>query len=146
VRSEFEMQIICSDEYDNYIAVAVLFEKSNDEFQFLNVVGFSNDNNVLFAKKLRAGERVEIESSEYVKKGMNLNYLFNGNKKENNRFVSYVGSTTTPPCRGNVRWFVMVNKVGISEKQLMMFPVVYGRFGNVRGMQGVNGREVVLIG
>ena len=144
LRSEFEMQIICSDEYDNYIGVAVLFEKGEDEFQFLNVVGFSNEHNVLFAKKLRSGERVEIENSEYVKKGMNLNYLFG--KDKNNKFVSYVGSTTTPPCRGNVRWFVMVNKVGISEKQVMMFPVVYGRFRNVRGTQGINGRELVLIG
>jgi carbonic anhydrase len=143
-RSEFEMQIICSDEYDNYIGVAVLFEKGEEEFQFLNVVGFSNEHNVLFAKKLRSGERVEIENSEYVKKGMNLNYLFG--KDKNNKFVSYVGSTTTPPCKGNVRWFVMVNKVKISDKQVRMFPVVYGRFRNVRGTQGINGRELVLIG
>ena len=146
IRSEFEMQIICNDDYGNYIGVAVLFEKSKEEFQFLNVIGFSNDNNVLFAKKLRSGERIEIENSEYVQKGMNLNYLFSSNNANKNTFISYVGSTTTPPCRGNVRWFVMVNKVSISEKQLMMFPVLYGRFRNVRGTQGINGRELVLIG
>ena len=54
----------------------MLFEKGKEEFQFLNVVGFSNDNNVLFAKKLRSGERIEIENNEYVQKGTNLNYLF----------------------------------------------------------------------
>lgn len=143
-RSSFEMQIICYDDYENVAAVSVLFDLGGSSFEFLNMIGFGNSNNYLFSKKIRNNERVEIENTEYVSKGMDLSYLFNTNPK--NKFVSYVGTTTTPPCKTNVRWFVSLNKGSITKEQLDMFPVLYGRFRNIRGTQQLNGRQIKVIG
>ena len=74
---------------------------------------------------------------------MDLSDLINDEKKI--KFISYTGSTTTPSCKNNVRWFVMIDKFEISKKQLNMFPILYGRFRNVRGLQKLNGREIEIV-
>lgn len=144
VRSAFEMQIICFDNFENIAAVSVLFDVGATSFEFLNIIGFGNDNNYIFSKKIRNNEKIEIENTDYVKKGMDLSYLFNNNP--NNKFVSYIGTTTTPPCKTNVKWFVSLNKLSLTQSQLDMFPIIYGRFRNVRGIQQLNGREIKIIG
>ena len=39
----------------------------------------------------------------------------------------------------------MIDKFEISKKQLNMFPILYGRFRNVRGLQKLNGREIEIV-
>jgi carbonic anhydrase len=74
---------------------------------------------------------------------MDLSKIINNNA--NIKFASYTGSTTSPSCKSNVKWFVMIDKFQISRKQLNMFPILYGRFSNVRGLQKLNGRDIEII-
>ena len=40
---------------------------------------------------------------------------------ENEQFVGYKGSLTTPPCYETVRWHVMTNTMTVSQQQLEEF-------------------------
>jgi len=143
LRSDMEIQVICMDNYKNIAAISLLFNVGENEFAFLNSIGFSDDNNFLYSKKLRNNEKIEITVSEEVKNNMNLGYIFNENN--NFKFLTYIGTTTTPPCKSNVRWFVLMNTLTISQKQFDMFPVLYGRFTNIRGLQAINERKIEII-
>ena len=143
LRSDMEIQVICMDNYNNIAAISLLFNVGDNEFEFLNSIGFSEENNFLYSKKLRNNEKIEINVSEDVKNNMNLGYIFNENN--NFKFLTYIGSTTTPPCKSNVRWFVLMNTLSISQKQFDMFPVLYGRFTNIRGLQAINERKIEII-
>jgi len=143
LRSDMEIQIICMDNYKNIAAISLLFNVGEKEFEFLNSIGFSDENNFLYSKKLRNNEKIEINVSEEVKKNMNLGYIFNENNQL--KFLTYVGTTTTPPCKSNVRWFVLMDTLSISQKQFDMFPVLYGRFTNIRGLQAINERKIEII-
>ena len=46
-----------------------------------------------------------------------------------------IGSITSPPCNENVQWFVLLEKLGITQRQLEYFPVLFGMESNVRGLQ-----------
>jgi carbonic anhydrase len=138
-----EIQVICMDNYNNIAAISLLFNVGDNEFEFLNSIGFSEENNFLYSKKLRNNEKIEINVSEDVKNNMNLGYIFNENN--NFKFLTYIGTTTTPPCKSNVRWFVLMNTLTISQKQFDMFPVLYGRFTNIRGLQAINERKIEII-
>ncbi len=142
IRSDLEIQMICKDKYDNTIAFAFLFEEGNEDFDFLKPI-FSEEENFIYSKRIRNNEKVQIENSDYINKIMDLSDLINDEKKI--KFISYTGSTTTPSCKNNVRWFVMIDKFEISKKQLNMFPILYGRFRNVRGLQKLNGREIEIV-
>jgi carbonic anhydrase len=143
LRSDMEIQIICMDNYKNIAAISLLLNVGEKEFEFLNSIGFSDENNFLYSKKLRNNEKIEINVSEDVKKNMNLGYIFNENNQL--KFLTYVGTTTTPPCKSNVRWFVLMDTLSISQKQFDMFPVLYGRFTNIRGLQAINERKIEII-
>jgi carbonic anhydrase len=56
------------------------------------------------------------------------------------RYITFMGSMTTPPCQEGVLWVVMKNPVGVSDYQLAVFSRLYPM--NARPLQAVNGRMV----
>ena len=142
IRSDLEIQMICKDKYENIIAFAFLFEEGENDFNFLKPI-FSNEDNFIYTKRIRNNEKVIIENTLFISDLMDLSKIINNNS--NIKFASYTGSTTSPSCKSNVKWFVMIDKFQISRKQLNMFPILYGRFSNVRGLQKLNGRDIEII-
>jgi carbonic anhydrase len=120
------MQIIHQDIFGNLAGVAVLFNMSVNENMFLKQLGFGVDN-PLYAMRLRNSETVELKPSEHLNLGKYLNQI--------SHYVHYVGSITSPPCNDNVQWFVLLEKLGVTQKQLDYFPVLFGMESNVRGLQ-----------
>ena len=141
-RFDFEMQIISYDEFDSVAALSFLFEKGEQDFEFLNGIGFDAPNNLFYIKKIRSDEKVEIKNTEEVRRALDLSFI-NEQKKD---FISYIGTTTTPPCKTNVRWFISNNIMKISQKQIEMFPILYGRLSNIREKEKVNDRNLIVIG
>ena len=70
---------------------------------------------------------IELKASEHLNIGKYLNKI--------SHYVHYVGSITSPPCNENVQWFVLLEKLGITQRQLEYFPVLFGMESNVRGLQ-----------
>lgn len=56
------------------------------------------------------------------------------------RYITFMGSMTTPPCQEGVLWVVMKNPVTISEYQEAVFSRLYPM--NARPVQALNGRMV----
>ena len=64
---------------------------------------------------------------------------------ENEEFIGYKGSLTTPPCYETVRWHVMTNTVAISQQQLEEFRGIetdssHSIAPNYRSIQPLNDR------
>jgi carbonic anhydrase len=57
-----------------------------------------------------------------------------------NRYYTYPGSLTTPPCGENVQWFVLQDWAEISPRQFKMFHDVLGN--DFRPLQRRNGRVI----
>jgi carbonic anhydrase len=136
VRSPLELQIICQDMFGTTAAISVLF-KIGKENDFLSFLGFGVDN-PLFALKLRNNEAIELNSSD---KKLDLGKFLNNSK----HYVTYMGSLTSPPCTQNVQWFVLLQKLEVSEVQLEYFPVLFGRDSNIRGIQNLENRLLKII-
>lgn len=58
------------------------------------------------------------------------------------KYFSFMGSLTTPPCSEGVKWQVLKNPVEISPKQLLAFKKLYPM--NARPFQPVNDRELKI--
>mmetsp|Transcript_88504 Transcript_88504/g.108360 ORF Transcript_88504/g.108360 Transcript_88504/m.108360 type:complete len:448 (+) Transcript_88504:84-1427(+) len=61
--------------------------------------------------------------------------------------VMYYGSLTTPPCYETIRWFVMKNKLTVSEEQLNQFRRILNRnnqssSNNYRDLNPINNRTL----
>ncbi len=56
------------------------------------------------------------------------------------RYITFMGSMTTPPCQEGVLWVVMKQPVEISDYQVAVFSRLYPM--NARPLQAVNGRMV----
>jgi len=59
---------------------------------------------------------------------------------ENRRYITYMGSLTTPPCTEDVLWLVMKEPVQASADQLNLFRRIYPM--NARPIQGSMGRMI----
>jgi carbonic anhydrase len=136
VRSPLEIQIVCEDIFGNSAALAVLFKIDKKDNEFLNILGFGLDN-PLFALKLRNGETIDLKENPKLDLGKYLNNV--------QHYVYYTGSLTTPPCKQNVQWFVLLKKLSVSASQLEYFPVLFGNESNIRGLQPLNNRLFKII-
>jgi carbonic anhydrase len=58
------------------------------------------------------------------------------------RYYRYTGSLTTPPCWEDVRWFVMVEPIELSEEQKAKSS--YGMIANNRPVQAQGGRRITI--
>jgi carbonic anhydrase len=120
--------------FGNTAAISVLFTLSESDNELLSVLGLGVDNPVL-ALKVRNMESANMESTFDLGKGINTT----------EHYITYTGSITTPPCKEGVRWFVLLTKLPVSQKQLDYFPILFGRDSNVRGIQELNGRRLSII-
>jgi carbonic anhydrase len=104
----------------------------------LGVFGFGI-NDPEFVKKIRDKESVIIPKEEAKK--------FNLGKQLNDitHHITYSGSLTTPPCTEGVQWFILLEKLKVSQKQLDYFPILFGKETNVRGLQPLNNRILSII-
>ena len=59
---------------------------------------------------------------------------------ENRRYITYMGSLTTPPCSEDVLWVVMKQPVQASAEQLNLFSRMYPM--NARPIQASSGRMI----
>jgi len=132
-RSPLEMQIINQDIFGNLLAVSVHFNLSNLENEFLKELGFGYDN-PLFAMRLRNSETIQLKPSAKLNIGKFINKI--------EHYVHYFGSITTPPCNSNVQWFVLLEKLHITQRQLEYFPVLFGMDSDIRGLQPLGERKL----
>jgi len=129
------MQIINQDIFGNLLAVSVHFNLSNLENDFLKELGFGYDN-PLFAMRLRNSETIQLKPSARLDIGKFINKI--------EHYVHYLGSITTPPCNSNVQWFVLLEKLQITQRQLDFFPVLFGIDSDIRGLQPLGERKLVI--
>ena len=59
------------------------------------------------------------------------------------KIVSYIGSTTTPPCSEGRTWIVSTKPITVSRRQLNMFKVLTADNVEARPVQPLNGRDIV---
>merc|ERR1719410_527026 len=59
-----------------------------------------------------------------------------------NRYWSYQGSFTTPPCTEGVDWFVLCDTIKLSAAQIAKIESASGFNNNFRPPQPLNGRSV----
>jgi carbonic anhydrase len=57
------------------------------------------------------------------------------------RYYTYMGSTTTPPCREGVQWVVMRTPMTLAPEQLELFARIYPM--NARPVQAAAGRRIL---
>ena len=57
------------------------------------------------------------------------------------RYYTYAGSLTTPPCSEGVRWFVLTTPIALSVQQIEAFASVFEL--DARPVQALNSRDVV---
>ncbi len=79
---------------------------------------------------LEKGDEVRVASS------LDLNQLL----PQDQRYYTYMGSLTTPPCSEGVMWIVMSQPVGISADQIAVFSHLYPM--NARPIQSMSGRLI----
>ena len=128
------MQIICHDMFGNTAAIAVLFTLDEKDNDLLSILGFGVDDPIL-ALKVRNMEAADISGTFDIGKAIN----------STQHHISYTGSLTSPPCKEGVKWFILLNKLPVSQKQLDYFPILFGRDSNIRGIQDLNGRPLSII-
>lgn len=59
---------------------------------------------------------------------------------DRDRYYTYTGSLTTPPCTEGVRWLVMAEPITVTAGQVAQFKALFSK--NVRPLQPLNGRPV----
>ncbi|XP_011688665.1 PREDICTED: carbonic anhydrase-like isoform X2 [Wasmannia auropunctata] len=119
---------------ENGIAVvAVLFELSSDDNQYLWPI--------VEATKM-VSHWVGNNMSRIRSKLVPLLLL----PKDHTTYYYYEGSLTTPACQESVLWFVMTEKLKVSEAQMNIFKYVQGSNGtlkvNYRPIQDLGNRKV----
>jgi carbonic anhydrase len=137
VRSPIEAQIIFQDMFGNTAAVAILFKINKKESPFLRALGFGVEN-PLFALKLRNNEFVEFNKKDTSQ--LDLGPLVNNGP----HYITYEGSLTSPPCTQNVKWFVLLKKLNMTQEQLDYFPILFGKESNIRGIQDRSNRPLSI--
>merc|ERR1712217_18015 len=90
-------------------------------------------------------------TSNNITTGLVMN-PYAGTMKTNDRFYSYLGSLTTPPCTPNLEWVVMADPIFVAPEDIAKFESYmktsasqadsYGR--DDRPVQPLNGRPIKL--
>ncbi|XP_034937782.1 putative carbonic anhydrase 3 [Chelonus insularis] len=124
---------IASQSHNGISVVAVLFKLSDDDNEKLYPI-------------LKAAEAVSewvgMSSVEIQRKVIPMQLLPN----DRTTFYRYEGSLTTPGCQEAVTWFIMSEKLSISEAQLKVFKSIRTNHGvlkqNYRPTQNIGDRKV----
>lgn len=115
--------------------MSFLFEYDKIDNDILTAMGFGLEN-PLIGLKLRNNENVVI-NHESIDVKIDLGKYFNDKKN----YVTYIGSLTSPPCTQGVQWFIFLEKLKATKKQINYFPILFGRQVNIRGLQPILDRQ-----
>ncbi|KYM99035.1 Carbonic anhydrase 2, partial [Cyphomyrmex costatus] len=118
---------------DGIVVVAVLFELSNVDNPDLSLI---------------------VDATKLVSNWVGHNMIHMRNKlipllflpKDHTTYYNYEGSLTTPTCQESVWWFIMTEKLKVSETQMDVFRQIDGSNGtlkfNYRPIQKLGNRKV----
>lgn len=59
---------------------------------------------------------------------------------DSNAYYSFTGSLTTPPCTGNITWYLLAEPITASVAQLNALEAFY--YNNIRPVQPIDGRNI----
>lgn len=116
-----EAHFIHQGENGRYLAIAVPIK-----------VGKDNPTLQAIWQNIPAGAGAVKSSTQAV----NIGNLF----PQDQKYYTYQGSLTMPPCPENVTWIVMQNPIDIGQDQLKAFQALYP--SNARELQDLNGRVI----
>lgn len=121
-RPVMEMHLVCEDPSSGKLAVVARFYDVGSTSPFLGA----------FSGELPQKNGDTFESSALIDVGNDLSGL--------NRYYTYMGSLTTPPCSNIVTWLVLKEHSTLSEQQYDAFRTVMGN--NFRPLQKISGRVI----
>jgi len=125
-RFAMEVHVVHQNKAGRMAIVALLFQEGSEN-KFLNSLGWSK-------LPTKAGKKRALSGVINVLKAFPFNHFY----------ASYKGSLTSPPCTEGVKWFVLSSPISASRKQLRSFARLFGKSGNARPVQALNGRRVVV--
>jgi carbonic anhydrase len=121
-RPVMEMHFVCEDPSSGELAVVARHYEVGAENPFL----------ANFSQSLPQKSGDTFESPTLIDATTELTGL--------NRYYTYMGSLTTPPCSNIVTWFVLKERSTLSEDQYDAFRAVMGN--NFRPLQKISGRVI----
>ncbi len=121
-RPVMEMHLVHEDPSSGQLAVVARFYEVGAASPFL----------AAFSSELPQKSGDSLQSSTLIDVGTDLSGL--------DRYYTYMGSLTTPPCSNIVTWLVLKEKSTLSEEQYDAFRTVMGN--NFRPLQKISGRVI----
>lgn len=125
-RFDMEMHLVHKNKFGQLAVIGIMFQVGTKN-KFLSTLGWKN-------LPKRAGKRRALKGIINALKAFPFNHFY----------THYKGSLTTPPCTEGVRWYVLTSPVSMSRGQLKKVQGMFGKFGNARPVQALNGRRVVV--
>ena len=123
-----EMQLLLSGSANRTVAMAFLFQRST--MDNVNLDPFIHQ----FSKIQNNGDQIQL--SIILSTMMPLT-------EKLERYLKYSGSLTNPPCTTGIDWYIFLEPIRISSKQLMNFRV-NSQKNNLRELQPLKGRPVFI--
>ena len=119
---EMSLHLVHKDEQGRLAVVAVLFEKGEKQPEVQQVW-----NNLPLERNQESAARTPLDLL--------------GLLPVDRRYITYMGSLTTPPCSEGVQWIVMRQPVTLTAEQINIFARIYPM--NARPLQSVAGRRII---
>ncbi len=119
---EMSLHLVHKDDQGRLAVVGVLFDKGQAQPQVQKVW-----NALPLERNTESTSRTPLELL--------------GLLPEDRRYITYMGSLTTPPCSEDVRWIVMRQPVTLTAQQIDIFARIYPM--NARPVQSVAGRRII---
>lgn len=120
-----------------YPMVAHFVHKNNEGQLAVIALLFKLGNENPFLKQVFANMPAH-EGENFIIPKLNIDLMF----PQDQKYFSFMGSLTTPPCSEGVKWQVLKSAVEISPKQLMAFKKLYSM--NARPFQPINERDLKI--
>ena len=119
---EMSLHLVHKDEQGRLAVVAVLFEKGEKQPEVQQVW-----NNLPLERNQESAARTPLDLL--------------GLLPVDRRYITYMGSLTTPPCSEGVQWIVMRQPVTLTAEQINIFARIYPM--NARPLQALAGRRII---
>ena len=123
---EMSLHLVHKDEQGRLAVVAVLFDKGSDKASRQPEV-----------QKVWNSLPLERNQESTARAPLEMGGLL----PDDRRYVTYMGSLTTPPCSEGVRWIVMRQPVMLTPEQIGIFARIYPM--NARPLQSAAGRRII---
>ncbi|MDQ2779051.1 MAG: carbonic anhydrase family protein [Pseudomonadota bacterium] len=119
---EMSLHLVHKDEQGRLAVVAVLFEKGEKQSEVQKVW-----NNLPLERNQESAARTPLDLLKLL--------------PDDRRYITYMGSLTTPPCSEGVQWIVMRQPVTLTAEQIGIFARIYPM--NARPLQASAGRRII---